>query len=141
MAYTIELSSEEESVVQRRATRLGITPQEYLRRSVGRSLRRGNASLLSLTDDEKQALATLNAQLPVSFWERYAELTEKIRARTLTEAEHAEVRTLAAQEEAWNGARLQWLQQLAQKRNVPLLRLMKHNGIAHHPEADRFLAK
>lgn len=141
MAYTIELSRQEEDIVQRRAARLGITAEEYVRRTVGRGLRSGRFSPLTLTDDEQQALTQLNARLPSTFWERYAELSTKLRARTLSDAEHEEIMQLAAREEAWNGERLLLLQKMAASRQASLLDLMRHNGIGHHPDADRFLPR
>ena len=137
MAYLIELSPEEEKVVQVRARRLGITPQEYVRRLVGRNLRAAAPSL-TLSDAEKHALSLLNTRLSPAFWQRYAELRQKIRTRSLTDAEHVEIRAFAAQDEAWNGERLLLLQQMAQQRKTSLLRFMKHNGIGHHSDADRF---
>ena len=51
-------------------------------------------------------LGLLNEQLSAAFWGRYTELTQKIRQRTITEAEHEEIKGLAAHEEAWNVTRL-----------------------------------
>ncbi len=141
MTYTIELSPEEEKIVDRRASRLGVTPQEYVRHALGRPLRVGRSSSLRLNDDEQQALSQMNARLPLSFWERYAELTNALRSETLTEAEKVELGQLAAQEEAWTGERLQLLQQMAQSRNASLLHFMKYNDTGHHPDASRILTE
>jgi hypothetical protein len=141
MSYTIELSRSEEEIVERRAARLGITAQEYVRRTIGRQLQSRRLSELRLTADEQAMLDALNRRLPASFWQRYGELTAKIRDRTLSESEHTEIKRFAAQEEAWNVERLQLLQGMAQKRSVSLLRFMKYNHIGNHPEADRFASK
>ncbi|GAB4468604.1 MAG: hypothetical protein OHK0029_41070 [Armatimonadaceae bacterium] len=142
MAYTIELSPEEEKVVERRAARLGITPQDYVRHSLSRQFRTGRkVSALALDEIEQQAILALNEQLPASFWQQYAELTQKLRNRTLTENEHLELKQFTAQEEAWNVARLQLLQKMAERRQVSLLEFMKYNQIGHHPDADRFLTE
>jgi hypothetical protein len=138
MAYTIELSPEEETIIERRAKRLGITPQEYVGRSVRRQLRATQPHLV-LSGEEKQTLTAWNAQLSSDFWTRYSELSQKRRERSLSEAEQQEVQRLAAREEAWNVRRLQFLQEFAQKRGAPLLTFMRHNNIGHHPDADRFM--
>lgn len=139
MAYTIELSRQEEEIVQRRAARLGISAQEYIRLSVGRQLRSRRTSSLALTQEEQQTLEQWETRLPSSFWQRYAELTVKLRARELSNDEQTELKQMATQEEAWNGERLQLLQTMARKRGTTLLFFMKHNHIGHHPDADRYL--
>lgn len=92
-----------------------------------------------LTAQEREAITLLNAELPPDFWRRYAELTRKLRARTITDAEHAEIKQLAAEEEAWGGRRIALLQPMAREREISLIELMKRNRIGHHPDAGRFL--
>ena len=68
-------------------------------------MRTSHASAV-LTADERRVLGLLNEQLSAAFRGRYTELTQKIRQRTITEAEHEEIKGLAAHEEAWNVTRL-----------------------------------
>ena len=137
MPYTLELSPDRDTLLRDRANRLGQTPEEYLRKIVEDRLR-PRRSLL--THEEQEAIALLNAELTPDFWRRYSELTEKLRARIITETEHEEIKQFATQEEAWSAKRLALLHPMAQERNLSLLEFMKRNNISHHPDADQFLS-
>lgn len=139
MPYTLELSPDMDSILRTRASRRGLTPEDYLRTITEDRLRPRRGANGLLTSQEREDVTLLNAELSPDFWRRYSELTGKLSAGTLTETEGEEIKQLTAREEAWSGKRIALLQPMARKRQISLLELMKRNGIRHHPDADRFL--
>ena len=61
--------------------------------------------------------------------ERYAELMQKLEPDTISKIEHAEFMDLVTEEEELRNERVKYLIELAQLRNVPLLKLMDSLGL------------
>ena len=79
---------------------------------------------------EKILLSKINqTALPRNKAERYAELMQKLEPDTISETEHAEFMDLVTQEEALRNERVGYLIELAQLRNIPLLKLMDSLGL------------
>lgn len=79
---------------------------------------------------EKKLLHKINQTvLPDTQAERYALLIQKLEPDTMTETEHTEFMDLVAKEEALRNERVKYLIELAQLRNIPLLKLMDNLGL------------
>lgn len=87
----------------------------------------------SLPQSEAELLQQINQGLPKDTQHRYEELRAKLRAETITPAEHQELLTLVDIVEQADADRLQHLIKLSQLRQVPLPDLMHQLGI--HPPA------
>ena len=76
-----------------------------------------------LSVDEKRQLELLekvNMGLPIALWERYAILKVKRQEETLTPSEQVELIDISDQIEQANAARMPFLIELAQLRNIPV---------------------
>ena len=76
-----------------------------------------------LSVDEKHQLELLekiNMGLPIALWERYTLLKVKRQEETLTPSEQADLIDITDQIEQANAARMPFLIELAQLRNIPL---------------------
>lgn len=79
---------------------------------------------------EKDLLHKINQTvLPDKQAERYALLIQKLEPDTMTETEHTEFMDLVCKEEALRNERVKYLIELAQLRNMPLLKLMDSLGL------------
>lgn len=97
---------------------------EYLVREVNALIVRKQT--LDVAKQEKDLLSKINrTALPSKEAERYAFLSQKLEPDTLSEAEHTEFMTLVTQDEMLRNERVKYLIELAQLRNVPLLKLME----------------
>jgi preprotein translocase subunit SecA len=83
----------------------------------------------SLSASEAELLQTINQGLPESTQRRYDELRGKLRAETITPAEHQEFLALVDLVEQADADRLQHLITLSQLRQVSLPTLMYQLGI------------
>lgn len=82
-----------------------------------------------MSQSEAELLQTINQGLPESTQRRYDELRAKLRAETITPAEHQEFLVLVDLVEQADADRLQHLITLAQLRQVSLPTLMRQLGI------------
>ena len=76
-----------------------------------------------LSVDEKRQLELLekiNMGLPIALWEQYAILKVKRQEETLTPSEQVELIDISDQIEQANAARMPFLIELAQLRNIPV---------------------
>ncbi len=79
---------------------------------------------------EKALLHKINQTvLPNKKAVRYALLLQKLEPDTMTDTEHAEFMDLVTEEEALRNERVKYLIELAQLRNMPLLKLMDNLGL------------
>lgn len=82
-----------------------------------------------LSPQEATLLQKINQGLPEASLQRYGELTEKLRAESISIAERQELHRLIDQIELADAERLQHLIELAQLRGVSLDELMDQLGI------------
>jgi plasmid rolling circle replication initiator protein Rep len=78
---------------------------------------------------EAELIYRIAQTLPESFWQRYAELRHKLKAETITKAEHQELITLSDEKEAHDVERLRNLIELSKRRKTPLETLMQELDI------------
>jgi hypothetical protein len=64
-----------------------------------------------------------------SFWQRYAELRQKLKAEIITEIEHEELLSLSDEKEIYDAKRLKYLIELSQRRQTSVENLMQEMGI------------
>ena len=93
------------------------------------------SALATLSPEEQARLDALNEELPLPFWKRYKAFASRSERGVLTEEERIEFLTLLKKTEDWNVRRLEFLEELAQKRGMHFPALMKALGIRHHPYA------
>ena len=87
---------------------------------------------LDVHKQEKNLLSNINkTAFPRKKAERYAFLADKLEPNTLSDAEHTEFMDLVTEEEALRNERVKYLIQLAQLRNMPLLKLMDSLDLNH----------
>ena len=79
----------------------------------------------SVSEQERELLFKINNVIPVISQERYALLSEKMQAETITASEHTELLKLVEKLEAKYVKRLEYLIELARIRNMSLQQLMK----------------
>lgn len=79
----------------------------------------------SVSEQERELLFKINNVIPVVSQERYALLSEKMQAETITPSEHKELLKLVEKLEAKYVKRLEYLIELARIRNLSLQQLMK----------------
>lgn len=140
MPITLELSPDVEKDLREEAMRRNIGVETlastYFAQSWTRSRRRKHLASDTLTLEEQQTIARLNAELPRTFWSRYNALQEKIHQRTITDEEGRELSTLIEQSEEWNIRRIEAISVMAKKRGIRWTDFMQRFGISHHPEAN-----
>jgi hypothetical protein len=83
-----------------------------------------------LSPQEATLLQKINQGLPEALLQRYGELTEKLRAETISVLEQQALHQLIDQIELADAERLQYLIELAQLRGVSLDELMAQLGIS-----------
>ncbi len=83
----------------------------------------------SLSKEESRLLEKINQGLPPDLQQRYDELTARRQAETMTPAEHRELLALIDRIERADAERVQALTELAQRRGIPVARLMAELGI------------
>lgn len=94
---------------------------------IGRLLAQRKAP--SFSQREAELMLSINQGLPQKTLNRYATLSEKMRAETLTEKEHQELIAISEQFEALDAKRLESLIELSRLRSIPLDSLMKDLGL------------
>jgi preprotein translocase subunit SecA len=109
------------------AAQLEMTDLEQLAQQVNVLL--AQRKVPSLSASEAELLQNINQGLPAHTQHRYDELRAKLRAETLTSAEHQEFLELVDLVEQADAERLQHLITLAQLRQVSLPTLMHQLGI------------
>ena len=103
---------------------------EYFSREVNALILRRQT--LDVHKQEKNLLSNINkTAFPRKKAERYAFLADKLEPNTLSDAEHTEFMDLVTEEEALRNERVKYLIQLAQLRNMPLLKLMDSLDLNH----------
>lgn len=140
MPLTVMLPSDEYSKLHKRASRRGMTPEDYLRTIALDKLNPRRASDYLLTKEEKKTIATLNDELTRDFWSRYYELQELARTE-ISDVEHEELMRLLDKAEEWNVRRLTLLMEMAKQRGIDMTTFMRRNKIRHHPVANEFSAE
>jgi hypothetical protein len=87
----------------------------------------------SLSLSESELLVKINQGIPTELQGRFNELVAKRQALTLTDAEHAELIRLTDRIEQLDAERIEYLAELAKRRNKSLTEIMQELGI--HPPA------
>lgn len=135
MSITLELPADMDSKLRARASRRGMTPEDYLRTIALDRLRPRRSSYQSLSAEEQETIAKLNGELTRDFWHRYKELERKIISGDFSEAERDEALELARQSEAWNVRRISAINEMAERRGMKWDALMRQLKMSHHPDA------
>jgi hypothetical protein len=128
MPITIDLSPELERQLREKALAAGIAAEDFVVHALAQRLEQSSgksASPSHLSTDESLLLQEINQGLPEASWRRYHDLIAKRRAETLTEEEHAELKSLTAEVEMANVRRLEKLIALARLRQVHVKSLME----------------
>ena len=140
MPYTIELSPDMETRLQKRAARRGMTPDDYLQARTLNWLNPRHTNPTPpdiLTPDERKILDDLNAELPREFWVRYYALQAKASEGTLTHGENKQLEAMLDKSGDWNIRRIETIIPMASRRGMGWTELMRRLGITHHPVADQ----
>ncbi len=88
------------------------------------------------TKRNKYLLQKINqSALPEPLVERYIFLQDKMELETLSETDYQELLNLVAKEEKIRNKRFQYLVELAQLRDIPLVQLMNQLGLMILPNA------
>ncbi|MGK7889729.1 MAG: hypothetical protein AB4042_10370 [Leptolyngbyaceae cyanobacterium] len=78
----------------------------------------GLSRRIEQSGQEMELLSVIRRRLPLSQWERWQELRQKLEAETLTDREHQELLTYSDLLESWNAERVEAIAQLATLRQV-----------------------
>lgn len=90
---------------------------------------RGRHKAATLSAQESRLIKRINRGLSEEFRNRYAQLVQKRKRRSLTDGEHTELLQLTHEAETRDMERAAALWELAKLRRVPVRTLMKHMGI------------
>ena len=127
MVLTLEVQPELELQLRHAASLSGLDAKSFVLDLLREHLSRAPTAPEDLS--EKELLAEINRGLSAAEWKRYKELIDRRREETLTSDEHAElIATTDLLEEA-NVFRVQYLAELARRRQVTISDLMDELGI------------
>ncbi|HLK57226.1 MAG TPA: hypothetical protein VKU00_11705 [Chthonomonadaceae bacterium] len=90
---------------------------------------------MPLTDEEVERLATITQEISAEDQQCYRKLREKLHAMTLTESEHEELIRISDNMEGVQVKRLEYMVELAQKRNLSLPAFMEAYSLNTPPYA------
>lgn len=127
MTITLDIATDLERQILQQAQRRGIDASSYVLDLLQKTLASIEASKSAL--NESELLEEVNRGFPPKVWHRYRELIAKRQAETMTPEEHAELISLIDRIEVANAHRIEFLAELATRRQVPLRELMTEMGI------------
>ena len=132
MPITIDLPPELEKQLRENASAVGIAAEDFVMDALEERLEKArfrSAQQSHLSHDESWLLQEINRGLSEESWRRYRELKAIRDAGALTEAEHAELKSLTDDVELAHSERLKKLVNLAHLRRVSVDALMEELGI------------
>lgn len=123
MSLTITLPPDVERRLVEEAAREGTTVDELASRTI--QIHWATAPMFS----EAQLLENINEGFPEVFWQRYHALQKQMRDEVLPESDRVEYLGMVAQLEKRQTERLGQLSELAQRRGIDLLDLIRELGL------------
>ncbi len=127
MTITLDIATDLEYQILQQAQRRGLDAESYVLDLLRESLASRECSKGVLSESE--LLEEVNRGFPPQVWRRYRELIARRQADTLSPEEHAELISLIDRIEVANAHRIEFLAELATRRQVPLRELMAEMGI------------
>ncbi len=127
MTITLDIAPDLEDRILQEAQRRGLDTESYVLDLLQESLAASECSKSALSDSE--LLEEVNRGFPPRIWRRYRELVARRQAETLSTEEHAELISLIDRIEVANAHRIEFLAELATRRQVSLRELMAEMGI------------
>lgn len=135
MSITIQLSSDQEAALRRKAKQAGKAIEQYVESLLSNQLEEANPPRAALSPGETALLDVINRGFPEPFWQRYRELFDKKEDETLSESEYGELLAMVEQVEAYTVERLRALIVLAELRGTDLDTVMRQLGLYHAEES------
>ena len=127
MVLTLKVQPELELQLRHAASLSGLDAKSFVLDLLREHLSRAQALPEDLS--EKELIAEINRGLSAAEWNRYKELIDKRREEKLTSDEHAELIATTDRLEEANVFRVQYLAELARRRQVSIEALMDELGI------------